>query len=64
LKAVLAEPNITLADLKQLFEKEKSVTVSVPTLWRELCRLNLRRKKNQWLLMKETNKKEPGINAK
>ena len=63
LKTVLAEPDITLADLKQLLEKEKSVSVSVPTLSRELRRLNLRRKKNLWSLVKETNEKEPGIGA-
>ena len=60
LKTVLAEPDITLADLKQLLEKEKSISVSVPTLSRELRRLNLRRKKNQWLLVKEMNEKELG----
>jgi transposase len=57
LKTVLAESDITLADLKQLLEEEKSVSVSVPTLWRELRRFN------QWLLVKETNEKEPGIGA-
>jgi transposase len=55
LKTVLAKPDITLADLQDLLEKEKSVSVSVPTLSRELRRLNLRRKKNQWSLVKEIN---------
>jgi transposase len=61
LKTVLAEPDITLADLQEQLEKEKNVSVSVPTLSRELRRLNLRRKKNQWQLLKEISAKEPGI---
>jgi arginine repressor len=60
LKTVLAEPDITLADLRERLEKEKSILVSVPTLSRELRALNLRRKKNQWLLVSETNESEPG----
>ena len=63
LKTVLAEPDITLADLKQLLENEKNISVSVPTLSRELRRLNLRRKKNLWSLARETSEKEPGIGA-
>ena len=63
LKTVLSEPDITLADLKQLLEKEKNISVSVPTLSRELRRMNLRRKKNLWSLVKETSEKEPGIGA-
>ncbi len=61
LKTVLAEPDITLSDLQQCLEKEKNISVSVPTLSRELRRLNLRRKKNQWLLVKETRESERGI---
>lgn len=61
LKTVLAEPDITLSDLQERLEKEKNIAVSMPTLSRELRRLNLRRKKNQWLLVKETNEGEHGI---
>lgn len=61
LKTVLAEPDITLADLQECLEKEKNISVSVPTLSRELRRLNLRRKKNQWQLQSETNESERGI---
>jgi transposase len=63
LKTVLGEPDITLADLQGRLEKQKKISVSVPTLSRELRRLNLRRKKNQWLLVSEINKSEPGIGA-
>ena len=63
LKTALAEPDITLADLQERIEKEKNVTVSVPTLSRELRALNLRRKKNQWSLVKETNEKGLGTGA-
>ena len=63
LKTVLATPDITLSDLQQTLLDEKQMTVSVPTLPRELRRLNLRRKKNQWLLVKETNESEPGTGA-
>ncbi len=45
LKTVLSEPDITLADLQFRLKKEKKISVSVPTLWRELRGLNLRRKK-------------------
>lgn len=61
LKTVLAEPDITLADLQERLEKEKNISVSVPTLSRELRKLNLRRKKNQWSLVKETRENERGI---
>jgi transposase len=61
LKTVLAEPDITLADLQERLEKEKNISVSVPTLSRELRTLNLRRKKNQWSLVKETRENERGI---
>jgi len=63
LKTVLAEPDMTLADLQELLEKEKNISVSVPTLSRELRRLNLRRKKNLWQLQSEISEKEPGIGA-
>lgn len=63
LKTVLAEPDMTLADLQERMKKEKSVSVSVPTLSRELRRLNLRRKKNLWSLVKGTSEKERGIGA-
>jgi transposase len=63
LKTVLAEPDMTLADLQERMKKEKGVSVSVPTLSRELRRLNLRRKKNRWSLVKETSEKERGIGA-
>ena len=61
LKTVLTEPDITLADLQQCLVEEKNISVSVPTLSRQLRRLNLRRKKNQWLLVKETSESERGI---
>ena len=60
LKTVLAEPDITLADLQQRLDEGKRISVSVPTLSRELRGLNLRRKKNRWLLVKETSESEPG----
>ena len=63
MKTVLAEPDITLADLQEHLEKEKNISVSVATLSRELRRLNLRRKKNRWSLVKETSTKERGIGA-
>jgi transposase len=61
LKTVLSEPDITLADLQERLEKEKRISVSVPTLSRQLRRLNLRRKKNLWQLVNETNESELGI---
>jgi transposase len=45
LKTVLSAPDITLSDLQEQLEKEKKISVSVPTLSRALRRLNLRRKK-------------------
>ncbi len=60
LKTVLAEPDMTLADLQERLEREKNISVSVPTLSRQLRRLNLRRKKNRWSLVKGTSAKEPG----
>ena len=61
LKTVLATPDMTLTDLQERVEKEKKISVSVPTLSRELRRLNLRRKKNQWLLVSEISEKGRGI---
>ena len=61
LKTVLAEPDMILADLQERLEKEQNVSVSVPTLSRQLRRLNLRRKKNQWRLQSKISAKELGI---
>ncbi|MDQ4122281.1 MAG: IS630 transposase-related protein [Acidobacteriota bacterium] len=61
LKTVLAKPDITLLDLQERLEKEKKISVSLATLSRELRRLNLRRKKNQWQLVKETRESVLGI---
>ena len=52
---------MTLADLQERLEKEKQIWVSLATLWREPRGLNLRRKKNLWQPVKETNESEPGI---
>jgi len=60
LKTVLSVPDITLADLQEQLEREKKIYVSVPTLSRELRRLNLRRKKNQWSLVSEISEKGHG----
>jgi transposase len=60
LKTVLATPDITLSELQtRLFEKKRR-RASVPTLSRELRALNLRRKKNLWRLVSETEENEPG----
>ena len=61
LKTVLDEPDITLSDLQERVAGKKQITVSVPTLSRELRGLNLRRKKNLWRLQSETPENEPGI---
>jgi transposase len=61
LKTVLAEPDITLGELQERLLQEKSLTVSVATLCRELRALNLRRKKSRWSLVSETNGNAPGI---
>jgi transposase len=61
LKTVLARPDITLEDLRASLLSEHRITASVPTLSRELRALNLRRKKNRWSLVSETNEKERGI---
>ena len=60
LKTVLAMPDITLSELQQAILATNQAVVSVPTLSRELRALNLRRKKNQWLLVKETGEKGRG----
>jgi len=46
LKTVLAQPDITLGDLRQRLLNEHQIAASVPTSSRELRALNLRRKKN------------------
>jgi transposase len=61
LRTVLGEPDITLGDLQERLAEKKQMVVSVPTLSRELRRLNLRRKKNRWWLVSETEENEPGI---
>ena len=61
LRIVLAVPDITLEDLRAELLKEYRVSASVPTLSRELRALDLRRKKNRWLLIKETNESGLGI---
>ena len=61
LRIVLAVPDITLEDLRAELLKEHRVSASVPTLSRELRALDLRRKKNRWLLIKETNESGLGI---
>ena len=60
LKSVLATPDITLSELQTRLLAEKTVAVSVPTLSRELRKLDLRRKKNRWSLPSETPASEPG----
>lgn len=60
LKTVLSAPDITLSELQTRLHAQKRKTVSVPTLSRELRRLNLRRKKNQWSLVSEISENEPG----
>lgn len=60
LRTVLAEPDITLADLRERINEKKKIFVSVPTLSRELRAMNLRRKKNRWSLVSETEENEPG----
>lgn len=60
LKTVLDEPDITLSDLQERLAGKKQIAVSVPTLSRELRAMNLRRKKNQWSLVSETEESAPG----
>lgn len=59
-RSVLATPDITLSELQTRLLAEKTVAASVPTLSRELRRLNLRRKKNRWSLQSETHESAPG----
>ncbi len=61
LKTVLAQPDITLGDLRERLLNEHRILASVPTLSRELRALNLRRKKSRWSLVNETNGNERGI---
>ena len=60
LKTVLATPDITLSELQQVILATKQVVISVPTLSRELRALNLRRKKNRWLLVNATGESGRG----
>jgi len=64
LKTVLDEPDMTLGELQERVTDKKQLTVSVPTLSRELRELNLRRKKNLWQLVSATPGNEPGIGAR
>lgn len=61
LKTVLAVPDSTLEDLRERLLSEYQIGVSIPTLSRELRALNLRRKKNRWSLVNETDESERGI---
>ena len=63
LKTVLATPDITLKDLGERLFSQQRVSASAATLSRQLRELNLRRKKNRWSLVNETNTKERGIGA-
>jgi transposase len=60
LKTVLAQPDITLGELQKRLQSEKNLTVSVPTLCRELRALNLRRKKSRWSLVSATEESGRG----
>lgn len=60
LKTVLAEPDITLGELQERLLAEKNLSVSVPTLCRELRALNLRRKKSRWSLVSGIEEKGRG----
>jgi transposase len=60
LKTVLANPDITLRDLREQLSNEHRIAASVPTLSRELRALNLRRKKNRWSLESATTEKGRG----
>ena len=61
LKTVLAEPDITLGELRERLFAEQQLAASVSTLWRELRVLNLRRKKSRWSLVNATGVSERGI---
>lgn len=63
LKTVLATPDITLKDLGERLFSQQRVSASAATLSRQLRELNLRRKKNRWSRVNETNTKERGIGA-
>ena len=60
LKTVLETPDITLSELQTRLLDKKRTFASVPTLSRELRGLNLRRKKNLWQLVSETEENAPG----
>ena len=59
-KAVSAQPDVTLGELRERLLREKNLSASVPTICRELRALNLRRKKSRSLRMKETSGSERG----
>jgi transposase len=61
LKTVLAQPDITLGDLRERLLNEHQILVSVPTLSRELRASNLRRKKNRWSLVNAIGANGRGI---
>jgi len=61
LKTVLAQPDITLGELRERLLREQNLSASVPTLCRELRALNLGRKKSRWLLVSATSGSEHGI---
>jgi transposase len=61
LKTVLAEPDITLGELRERLLSKKNLAASVSTLCRELQALNLRRKKSRWSPGSATEENEPGI---
>ncbi len=60
LKTVVAEPDITLGELRERLLAEKNLSVSVPTLCRQLRALNLRRKKSRWSLVSEVEESGRG----
>ena len=61
LKTVFAAPDSTLEEVRERLLDEHQVAASVPTLSRQLRALNLRRKKNRWLLVNETDENGLGI---
>jgi len=61
LKTVLAEPDITLGELRERLSSEQNISASVSTLSRQLRALNLRRKKSRWSLVRETRESGRGI---
>jgi transposase len=60
-KTVLAQPDITLSELRERLLSEHRLSASVSTLSRELRALNLRRKKSRWSLVNETGASGRGI---